>query len=400
MRSTFVTLAALGALAAPAGAQQKVPFSPTTGYPVAPNGIQVPPLPDKPVTYHTAEGQDILVRVLTRGLKQPWSIAFLPDGRRLVTERGGQVRLVAADGTLDPQPVAAPAGVRTGGTSGLMDVVLHPQFATNKFVYLTYTKQLDEKQSTVVLARGTWNGKAIADLKEIFTAAPGSGGGSRLAFGSDGLLYMTVGGADPQDPTTHGGKVLRLRDDGSAAPGNPFAGKGGHSAEVYTMGHRNSTALAARPGTNEIWEAENGPNGGDEINVLKAGANYGWPLVSLGRTYPGPRQSNVFSKDGFEDPFVYWTPAIAISGIAFYTGSKLPKWKGDVFVGGLRTGEVPGTGHLERVLFNEKMEELRRESLLVDLRQRIRDVRQGPDELLYVLTGEDNGAILRIEPAP
>jgi glucose/arabinose dehydrogenase len=402
MRSSILllTYASFAAFAAPAAAQQKVAFSPTTGFPVAPNGLHAPPLPDHPVTYHTAEGQDIVIRVLTRGLKQPWSLAFLPDGNRLVTERGGQVRLVHADGSLDPQPVAAPAGVRTGGTNGLMEVALHPQFAKNHFVYLTYTKQLDDKQSTVALARGVWNGKAIAELKDIFVAAPGTGGAARLAFGNDGLLYMTAGGADPQDPTTHGGKVLRLRDDGSAAPGNPFASRGGHAAEVYTLGHRNGIGLAARPGTNEIWENENGPNGGDEINVLKPGANYGWPLVSLGRTYPGPRQSSVFSKEGFEDPVVYWTPAIGISGMAFYTGSKLPKWKGDVFVGGLRTGEVPGTGHLERVLFNENMEELRRESLLVDLHQRIRDVRQGPDELLYLLTGEDDGAILRIEPAP
>ena len=169
--------------------------------------------------------------------------------------------------------------------------------------------------------------------------------------------------------------------------------------EVYTLGHRSTLGLAFRPGTNELWQTENGPNGGDELNLLKAGANYGWPLVSLGRTYPGPWQSKGFSREGFEDPVVYWTPSIAISGLAFYTGDKLPKWKGDVFVGALRTGEIPGTGHLERILFNENMEELRRESLLVDLRQRIRDVRMGPDELLYLLTDEEKGAILRIEPA-
>ena len=153
------------------------------------------------------------------------------------------------------------------------------------------------------------------------------------------------------------------------------------------------------PATGAVWENENGPNGGDEINVLKPGANYGWPLVSLGRTYPGPWQSKGFSREGFEDPIVYWTPAIAVSGMAFYTGDKLPKWKGDVFVGAMRMGEIPGTGHLQRILFNENMEELRREMLLVDWHQRIRDVRQGPDGLLYLLTDEDDGAILRIEPA-
>ncbi len=219
-------------------------------------------------------------------------------------------------------------------------------------------------------------------------------------FGPDGFLYMTSGGNDDttQDPATHAGKVLRLRDDGTAAPGNPFAGKGG-APEVFTLGHRNGMGIAVHPGTGQIWENENGPNGGDEVNVLQAGGNYGWPLVSLGRTYPGPWQSKGFSHEGFIDPIVYWTPAIAISGMAFYTGSKLPKWKGDLFVGGMRMGEIPGTGHLERVLFNENMEELRREMLLVDLRQRIRDVKQGPDELLYLLTDDDNGAVLRIEPA-
>jgi glucose/arabinose dehydrogenase len=220
-------------------------------------------------------------------------------------------------------------------------------------------------------------------------------------FGQDGMLYVsTFGGmaAAAQDTMSLAGKVLRLTDTGAVPPDNPFVGKQGYRPEIFTLGHRSTLGLVLRPGTNEVWENENGPNGGDEINVLKPGANYGWPLVSLGRTYPGPWQSEQFSREGFENPIVYWTPAIAVSGMTFYTGDKLPKWKGDVFVGGLRTGEVPGTGHLERILFNENMEELRRESLLVDLRQRIRDVRMGPDELLYVLTGEQDGAILRIEP--
>jgi glucose/arabinose dehydrogenase len=179
----------------------------------------------------------------------------------------------------------------------------------------------------------------------------------------------------------------------------PFVGRAGYKPEVFTLGHRNSIGLAVHPATGAVWQNENGPNGGDEINVLRPGGNYGWPIVSYGRTYPGPRQSEQPWKEGFEQPVVFWVPSIAISGMAFYTGNRLPKWKGDVFVGGLRTGEIPGTGHLERILFNEKMEELRRESLLTDLRQRIRDVRQGPDELLYLLTDADDGAVLRIEPA-
>jgi glucose/arabinose dehydrogenase len=223
-------------------------------------------------------------------------------------------------------------------------------------------------------------------------------------FGRDNTLYLTTStngpGDDPQSLSTQGGKVLRIRDDGSIPPDNPFVKIAGARPEIFTLGHRSALGLALHPGTGEIWQNENGPNGGDEINILHAGLNYGWPLVSLGRTYQGPWQaSKAPTHAGFEPPVVYWTPAIAVSGMTFYTGEKLPKWKGDVFVGSMRTGEIPGTGHLERILFNEKMEELRREALLTDLRQRIRDVRQGPDGLLYVLTDEKEGAVLKIEPA-
>jgi glucose/arabinose dehydrogenase len=384
-------------IALSAVAQQKVEFR--NGIPAAPTGIAIPPLPDQPVVYRTAEGQDIRVVVYARGLKRPWSQAFLPDGALLVTERGGQVRVIR-DGVLDPNPVGAPPNVRAAGLGGLMDIVLHPKFADNRWVYLTYTKPAAENRSTLALARGRWDGKTLVDIQDLFVAGEGSGEASRLVFGPDGFLYMTSGGNDDttQDPATHAGKVLRLRDDGTAAPGNPLAGKGG-APEVFTLGHRNGMGIAVHPGTGQIWENENGPNGGDEVNVLEAGGNYGWPLVSLGRTYPGPWQSKGFSRDGFIDPVVYWTPSIAISGMTFYTGSKLAKWRGDLFVGALRMGEIPGTGHLQRVLFNENMEELRREMLLVDLRQRIRDVKQGPDELLYLLTDDENGAVLRIEPA-
>jgi glucose/arabinose dehydrogenase len=386
------------AVALTAAAQQKVEFR--NGIPVAPGGIPIPPLPDAPVTYRTAEGQDIRVVVYVRGLKRPWSQAFLPNGTMLVTERGGQLRVIR-NGTLDPNPVAGVPEVRAAGLGGLMDVTVHPQFAANGYVYLSYTKPALPTGARIALARGRWDGKALVDVKDLFVAGEGSGEAARLVFGPDGFLYMTVGGDDAttQDPATHAGKVVRLRDDGSAAPGNPFAAMGG-APEVFTLGHRNGMGIAVHPGTGKIWENENGPNGGDEVNVLEPGANYGWPLVSLGRTYPGPWQSKGFSRDGFVDPLVYWTPSIAISGMAFYTGSRLPKWKGDLFVGALRMGEIPGTGHLQRVLFNENMEELRREMLLVDLKQRIRDVKQGPDELLYLLTDEENGAVLRIEPAP
>jgi glucose/arabinose dehydrogenase len=255
-----------------------------------------------------------------------------------------------------------------------------------------------------VLARAVWNGSALTDLKELFVNDVVSEA-SRIVFGRDGMVYMSMGNstegenAPSQNPMNYGGKLIRVRDDGTVPPDNPFVGRAGHKPEIYTIGHRNALGLAVHPVTGVMWQSEMGPNGGDEINILKPGANYGWPLVSLGRTYPGPWQSPVFSKEGMESPVVYWTPSISLSGMAFYTGNKLAKWKGDIFVGGQRTGEIPGTGHLERVLVNEKLEELRRESLLAPLRMRIRDVRQGPDELLYVLVDHENGGVLRIEPS-
>jgi glucose/arabinose dehydrogenase len=381
--------------------QHAVPFK--NGIPVAPNGLAGHPLPKMPVVYDTGEGQKIRVVAVTTGLEYPWSLAVLPDGGMLITERAGRLRLVR-DGKLDPQPVAGAPASYFAGESGLpgavhgyMDVALHPKFAQNGLVYLSYTKPLDDKRRTVAIARGHFDGRALSDVKDIFVLD--AAGTSRIAFARDGTLFVTTTGDDPQDAKTQGGKVLRIRDDGSIPPDNPFAGKAGYKPEVYTLGHRSSLGLALHPATGEMWLNENGPNGGDEINILKPGANYGWPLVSYGRSYPGPWQAERPGHAGFEPPLVYWMPSIAVSGMAFYTGDKLPKWKGDVFVGSLRTGEIPGTGHLERILLNEKMEELRRESLLVDLRQRIREVRQGVDGLLYLLTDEKPGALLRIEPA-
>ena len=387
-------------------AQQKVPFQ--GNIPLAPSGLKKRPLPDKPVEYDTAEGQNIRVSAVVRGIPYPFTIAFLPDGSMLVTERLGRLRIVR-NGKLDPNPVAgvpmnygAGESGLPGAVHGLMDVVLHPQYAQNQLLYLNYTKPLNEKQRTLAVARAKWEGRALVDVKDIFVGEPGPAMGStaRIAFGRDNMLYIATSGGDAQNPNTLGGKVLRLRDDGSVPPDNPFVGKPGHRPEVYTLGHRNTLGLAMHPGTGEMWQHENGPNGGDEINILRPGANYGWPVVSFGRQYPGPWQADRPRHEGFESPVVIWVPSIAVSGMTFYTGTKLAKWTGDVFVGSLRTGEIPGTGHLERILFNEKMEELRRESLLTDLRQRIRDVRQGPDGLLYVVTDEKDGAVLRIEPLP
>jgi glucose/arabinose dehydrogenase len=386
-------------VALPLAAQQKVPFN--NGIPIAPNGIPVPPLPDEPVEYQTAEGQDIRVVVLARGLSRPWSLAFLPDGAMLVTERTGQLRIIR-NGVLDPNPVGGVPEVRSVGLSGLFDIALHPQFADNGFVYLTYNKPSGERGAVLGLARGEWDGGALTNVRDIFVSDDDTSSVSRMAFGHDGMLYVSTFGSqgqNAQNPNSHAGKVLRLRDDGGVPADNPFVGKANHKPEVYTLGHRSTLGLAVHPTNGQVWELEMGPNGGDEINLLEPGGNYGWPVVSLGRTYPGPWQSAEFSREGFENPVIYWMPSISTSGLAFYTGDRLSKWKGDVFVGGMRYGEIPGTGQLQRILLNENMEELRREPLLVDLRQRIRDVRQGPDELLYLLTDADDGAVLRIEPA-
>jgi aldose sugar dehydrogenase len=397
------------ALAATAGSQlgygqQKVPMAPG-GFPVAPQGLANRPLPKLPIEVDTAEGMRVRVSAWITGLENPWTVAFLPDGTALVTERPGRLRLIK-DGRLDPTPVAGAPMARTLGISGepgavhgYMDVILHPNFAGNRLVYLCYTKPLDAKRQTTAIARGRWNGKSLEDTKDVFVGNEGNGV-ARIAFGRDGMLYVTTAGNGAQDGNSQSGKVLRLKDDGTVPPDNPFVGKAGYKPEIYTLGHRSSLGLAVHPVSGQMWLNENGPNGGDEINILKPGANYGWPVVSYGRTYPGPWQQN--DRPGhaaYEPPIVLWIPSIAVSGMEFYTGDRLPKWKGDIFVGALRTGEVPGTGHIQRILINDKLEELRRESLLTELHQRIRDVKQGPDGLLYVVTDQAQGAILRIEPS-
>ncbi len=382
-------------LIASASAQQTVPF--TNGIPVAPE-MPIPPMPVKPVEYPTAEGMRIKVSVVTRGIEHPWSIAFVSNDVWLVTQTHGGLRVVR-NGVLDPEPVKGVPEVKPARRSGLLEVTLHPKFAENKYVYLTYHKPLPGDKGALALARGRWDGKQLVGTRDLFVTPPDSGTISRLVFGRDGKLYMSTAGGDAQDPGTLAGKILRLNDDGTVPNDNPFVGREGYRPEIYTLGHRSPLGLAVHPGTGQIWESENGPNGGDEINILVPGGNYGWPLVSLGRTYQGPWHSQKFQRDGLIDPVVYWTPAIGVSGLAFYTGDKLPKWKGDVFVGGLRFGEIIGTGQIQRILFNEKMEELRREALLTDWGHRMRDIRQGPDGLLYVLVDDDDGAVLRIEPA-
>jgi glucose/arabinose dehydrogenase len=407
-----LAIVALAALAIPLAAQQEVPMRGTT--PVAPQGIKIPPLPDTPVRYETAEGQTIRVSVVARGFENPWSMAFVSDDTILVAERGGAIKAVRK-GVVDPKPVPGAPVAIGAGLSGT-DLALHPDFERNRAVYISYTKSLDPPpgaappaaaaagrggrgaapRTTLAVARATWDGKGFTGTRDIFVGEGGSGG--PIVFGGDGMLYVAHSGGDTQSPKTLGGKILRLTDEGKVPPDNPFVGRTDARPEIFTMGHRTFLRMARHPITGKIWQIENGPNGGDEVNILEPGANYGWPLISLGRTYGGPWQGP-FTKEGFRDPVVYWMPAIAVSSISFYTGDRLPKWKGDVFVSGMRYGEIPGTGQVHRILINKNLEELRREPLLVDLRRRIRDVKQGRDGLLYLLTDEADAAMLRIEPA-
>jgi glucose/arabinose dehydrogenase len=387
-------------------------FAQQTQTPTPRPGIAVPPLGDGPFVFDTGEQHKIRVVVLSKDLSHPWSMAFLPDGAILITERAGRLRIFR-NGVLDPKPVAGIPEVRAQALQGLMDIALHPKFNENKLIYFTYHKPNPNPgpnppantPGVITLARGRWNGNALENVTDIFSAIPDTNA-SRMAFGKDGMVYMGVGIADPpnaaraQDKNDLAGKVLRLKDDGTIPPDNPFVGKTGYRPEIFTIGHRNPMGMVVHPETGAIWENEDGPNGGDEINILQAGKNYGWPVVSNGRFYAGPRVTEKPYQDDMENPLVFWVPAIAISGMTVYTGDRFPNWKGNVFVGGMRQGEIPGTGQLQRVVFNNKTEEIRREPMLVELHQRIRDVHQGPDGLLYLLTEENQAALLRIEPAP
>jgi glucose/arabinose dehydrogenase len=355
------------------------------------------------------------VTVYTKDLDHPWGIAFLPDGGMLVTERPGRLRVVRG-GVLDPTPIGPLPAMLARSLGGLLDVSLHPRFAENRLIYLTYSKPgAEEGSATTAVYRARWDGgPTLADGKDILVANAYHGGpgsdqsmgpatgsyGSRIAWDKNGLMYVTLGdrniGRMAQDPGSHIGKILRIRDDGSVPPDNPFVGKAGYLPEIYTLGHRNPLGLAFNPATGDLWSTEQGPQGGDELNLIQAGKNYGWPRVSLGRNYDGTRVGDGFSAPGFEEPVVFWVPAIAISGLSFYDGDKFPTWKGNALVGGMRanTGQ-----HIQRVQFNTKGLPTGREIFLSELKQRIREVKAGPDGYLYVLTDETFGAILRVEPA-
>jgi glucose/arabinose dehydrogenase len=312
------------------------------------------------------------------------------------------------NGVLDPQPISGLPAIRTDGNGGLMDVALHPQFASNHLVYFTYTKPVGEGMGAPSLARGRLEGHALVDVKDLLVPdyyAGNSGLNGRVAFGRDGKVYFSTGGRSEgdvanvaQDVKSLRGKVLRLNDDGSVPTDNPFVGREGHRPEIFTRGHRNTLGLISHPTNGQMWQHENGPNGGDELNVLLPGRDYGWPEVSFGRDYSGRQISERPTREGIESPLVVWVPAIAVAGMAVYTGDKFPAWKGNVFVGAMTEGRIPGTGHLQRIVFNERTEEMRRESLLREFHQRIREVREGPDGLIYLLTDEEDGTLLCISP--
>jgi glucose/arabinose dehydrogenase len=373
-------------------------------------GVAAVPLPNGPVVFDTAEEHKIRIVTVARELSHPWGMAWLPNGDMLVTERAGRLRIIR-NGVLDPMSISGLPPMHVRGLAGLLDVALHPNFSANKLIYFSYVKD-GEKGATTAVARGRLDGMALTSVQDIFVAESWMKGndlgdgrfGSRIAFAKDGTLFITCGDRDRpdggQNTNDHFGKVIRVNDDGTVPKDNPFVGRAGYRPEIYTLGQRNQQGLTFNPVNGELWASEQGPNGGDEINVIKPGRNYGWPIVSYGRQYAGPNQSEIPWKEGMELPLVFWVPSIATSGMTFYTGDKFPSWKNNVFVGAMRQGEIDRTGHIERIVFNEKWEEIRREQILMEMRQRIRDVRQGPDGFLYVLTDEDQAVLLRIEPAP
>lgn len=346
----------------------------------------------------------VTVESVARGLENPWSLAFLPDGRMLVSERGGRLRVVTVQGRIGP-PIAKVPEVWAQGQGGLLDVVLAPDFAQSQMIFFSYSEPRDGGNGTAVakarlLLKG--DGGALHDLRVIFRQLPTIDSnlhfGSRLVFARDGALFVTLGerySERLQAPRSdnHLGKVVRISADGSVPPGNPYVGAADAKSELWSVGHRNPQGAALHPVTGQLWITEHGPKGGDEVNASKAGRNYGWPVVSYGVNYDGTAVGeNRSEKAGLEPPLWHWTPSIAPSGLAFYTADRFAAWRGNLFAGSLKFGLL-----VRLTLDGEKV--LAEERLLEGLNQRIRDVRQGPDGALYLLTDQSDGAVLRVSLA-
>ena len=398
---------AIGAPAAPAAPAAPTPPPALRGPPLS------PPLGDGPWDLATDKVR-VHVVVVAKGLDHPWGLAFLPDGTMLVTERGGRLRAIRR-GALDPAPIAGLPDILPGGLGGLMDIALHPKFAQNHLIYFTYTKPGAEvrAQSTVAVARARWDGGgALSDVRDVFVAdawygappipkrccgqGPATGSfGSRIVFDRKGFLFMTSGdrnyGEKVQDPSNDFGKILRLHDDGSIPRDNPFVGKPGYRPEIWTTGHRNPEGLTFHPKTGALWESEFGPRGGDEVNLIQKGKNYGWIDVTQGQHYNGEPAKGVKNVPGMEDPVLMWAPSINPGNLLFYYGDRFPAWKGDLLMATM-------TRSVLRASFDAQGRPTGQERMLTELKQRLRDIRVGPDGLIYLLTDETDGAVLRIEP--
>jgi len=345
------------------------------------------------------EKLSLKVEKITDGLEHPWGLAFLPDGRMLVTERPGRLRIIDRDGDLEPQPVPGLPSIAARGQGGLLDIALHPGFASNRLIYLSYSASGEGGIGTEV-ARGRWTGKGLEGLEVIFRMRPksrtGRHFGSRLVFDPEGRLYVTLGdrGDRPraQRIDDHAGSVIRLNDDGSTPGDNPLLTREGALPRIFSYGNRNIQGAALHPVTGELWAHEHGPQGGDELNMIRPGVNYGWPVITYGVNYGiGTSIGEGTEKPGMAQPLYYWVPSIAPSGMAFYTADRIPQWQGNLLLGSLKFEtlvrlELDGerVTHEERLLGNEL--------------GRIRDVRQGPDGLVYLLTDARNGALYRLSP--
>ena len=343
----------------------------------------------------------VKVETYAAGLVHPWGLTFLPDGRLLVTERPGRMRVIDASGELSAPVKGVPPAV-AGGQGGLLDVALSPDFSSSGLIFFSFSEPRGGGTNGTSVARGKLMSDEVAprldDVKVIFRQEPAASGsmhfGSRLAFAKDGKLFVTLGerfhGKDrAQDLTTHYGKVVRIEPDGSVPAGNPFVGKSAARPEVWSYGHRNPQAAAVHPTSGKLWIVEHGARGGDEVNIPEPGKNYGWPVITYGRDYSGAKIGEGTAKAGMEQPVYYWDPSIAPSGMAFYTGDMFPEWSGNLFVGALA-----GQALHRLVLDGEAV--VGEERLLADLRERIRDVRSGPDGALWLLTDSPRGKVLRV----